>query len=290
MNRLRIHGYEGPLLHYSVYDESGTEMKEARVEIADLQAEGLERQVPMISLLAEREGCNFYQPESPLAFVESREAATGEPVRLHYHDEFNHAHELEEHGHPHNHAEEFAAFQKRVEELWAELQQTLGQLREHQHPFVPHQHPLTVHGHDPIEHQHPELALGSHGHEMQNHAHPLPTQVAPHEHQPVEHDHPPHEHLLEEHQHPFMTHEHPAHGHELERHEHPPALPAAHEHPLSEHEHPPHEHPEIWGVGEQKATASIRGHLHRFDTMTADGRGFVCGICGIPKNEVTASG
>ena len=271
MTYLRVNGWEGPLLHYSVYDDSGVEMKEARIDTAALQAEALEKGVPWMSLLAVREGANEYLPEVP-------NAEPGEPVRLHYHDEFKHGHQMEEHVHPHNHAEEFAAFQKQAEALYGELQRTLAQLREHTHPFAQHQHPLVVHGHDPIEHQHPGLALLGHEHEMQKHEHPLAAQVAAHEHLPPEHEHPPHGHVLEKHDHPFPAHEHGSHSHDLEKHEHPPLI---HEHPLAEHAHP-HDHPEIYALRFNTEDAP-EGHLHEWTRNT--GKGWAC-KCGVLKDSM----
>lgn len=99
-----------------------------------------------------------------------------------------------------------------------------------------------------------------------------PPVVVQHDHDnryaPMEHPHP--EKADSQHPHPFEEHEHEVKFHE--------------------HEAKAHAHPEIVGLftPAQKKTAAQRkgAHLHRFDTMEGDGKGWKCGICGVAKADV----
>lgn len=197
-------------------------------------------------------------------------------VPSHEHEVATHEHVLPRHGHePHGHP-----------------------LESHEHPAEQHEHPLAAHEHD--------VRMPTHGHE---HEHELPS----HGHQ-HEHELPPHGHLsienrllalerlvealqVEDH-----SHEHEYAGEiktlsqtlaqlhqEIQSvgypHEHDVRMPA-HDHPLAEHGHP-----EIVGLfspQQIKGAAQVQGaHLHRFDTVHDDGKGIRCGICNLPKSEIT---
>lgn len=292
MNYLRVHGFDGDLIHYSVYGQDGNEIKEARVPFAALQEEALDLAIPWMSLLAEREGANPYLPEMP-------EAPEGEPVRLHWHEEFAHAHELIEHEHdPHEH----------------ELQEHDHPLKKHLHDPRPYQHEhdyeLPPHGHNAISTRLEALEQGLEG--QQKHRHP--PQEFPHGHEAEfqaiyqrlatwvkqiqeilakqeMHQHSEYQPLgspVIRHIHPEYSEEKHRHG-DLEKHEH-----EAPTYMLPEHEHRPveHGHPELWGKesAPEAKKKPAKGHLHRFDTMLADGKGYRCGVCGIPKLEVEKSG
>jgi hypothetical protein len=53
---IKIHGWEDDRLHYSVMGEDGVEVKSARIPFNTLQNEAFDRELPWLSLLAEREG------------------------------------------------------------------------------------------------------------------------------------------------------------------------------------------------------------------------------------------
>lgn len=146
----------------------------------------------------------------------------------------------------------------------------------------------------------PNIAPQAHDHPLKDHRHSLEV----HEHEMAQHEHsmPDHEHALAVHEHAVSDHEHnlaqhdhalPDHDHKiiLPDHEHEYAVPG-HEHVPEPHDHPVrvHSHPEIVGLftpEKLKEAGKRRGaHIHEFDTMDSDGKGWKCGICGIARSEV----
>ena len=286
----------GAMVRYFVFDDDGSELRQVNRDASEEIAEARERRKSLIQILAEREGI--------IAPKQSESLSAAAPVALspdtHTHVEFDqyltgmpdHEHPLEGHEHPHAHDE---------------IPHLVRQLGEHEHELPAHGHAaidarlgdfagqLTAfgeHTHAPHEHPHDHKAEFSAFYErltaLWDEMQATLQRLNDHEHaaylraeEPVRpHRHEGYELVGHEHETPDHEHEVPAHSHDMRNHTHPVV---AHEHPYS-----PHAHPEI--VGLFAAPGRVQevedAHIHRFDLMEADGKGWKCGICHMPKAEV----
>ena len=314
MLTLRVISRDGNMVRYGLYDEEDRVVKLTVRDAADEINESRRTHTALATILARREGAAVIEEdggaeEEPVAAISPDLGATPAvdhthpvPMHVHPHDhdisELKHDHEefswpVRNHEHPHEH--ELAKHE-----------------HEHSHPQREHSHEMPAHGHAAIDLR--LLELESQTEALSKHSHP-------HEHA---HDHKEefsefYRRLtalwddlqgalsrLNEHTHaqyleaelPVRPHRHDAY--ELQGHDH---ATKAHEHPAAEHHHPPephehpvgtHLHPEIVGLFTPQTAAGIElapplsgAHIHRFDQMNADGKGWVCGICGVAKTEVT---
>src|SRR3990167_2054753 len=258
MLSLKVLAKDGAQIRYGIYDEAGHLVKSVERDCTAEIEESQRRHIALATILKRIEGVD--------GVISSEFAHTHEefgwPVPEHPHPPHSH----EPHEHP-----------------------SVLPPHDHKHDHPPHEHEVPAHGHAAIDIRLLNVeslseAQTRHGHPLQEHGHnelvsfeqrlnllaqalsavggrldSIETMAKEHNHPLTEHDH---------------THEHGPHEHEFPAHEHPAKA---------------HGHPEITNLISDKPP--IKGkrppanHVHRFDTMVEDGRGWVCGLCGMSKEE-----